>query len=261
MIDLRVAEGCGPTGRLLRELLTGLGVRVGREGARGVVCYGVSYTGNLPSLNAKAGGRTKLAELERLNTSGILTPPPFVFQGGRLVPVGGHHAAATFPMFGRKLQHREGKDIMPVFQEEDIPLRVAAGARFFTNYVPRETEYRVWTYRRMHLATYVKVMRHPEQYRFMGCSFRNGYAFELVNSENVPRGAVEAAAASVSAIGLDFGAVDILKGKDGRFYVLEINSAAGVEGPGRQGIRSLAAKIQRWEQGGYLRRNGDADVR
>lgn len=257
MIDLRIAEGCGPTGRLLAELLQERNIRVGREGARGVVCYGVRYTGTLPCLNSQAGGRTKLTELRTLASSGVRIPRTFL---PNLTLVEGitDRSAPRFPLFGRKLQHREGKDIMPAFQQEDVPLRHAAGAAYFTEYVPRETEFRVWSYRKLHLATYQKVMRHPEQYRYMGCSYRNGFAFELVQSENVPRGAVEAAANAVNAMGLDFAAVDVLQGKDGNFYVLETNTAPGVETGARQGIRSLADKIATWERNGYLRRNGAA---
>jgi D-alanine-D-alanine ligase-like ATP-grasp enzyme len=35
---------------------------------------------------------------------------------------------------------------------------------------------------------------------------------------------------AVAALGLDFGAVDIIEDKEGNFYVLEINTAPGLEG-------------------------------
>lgn len=256
MINLLVAEGSRPTGRILTGLLQEMGVRIGREGARGVVSYGVRYEGALPCLNAMAGGRTKLTELRTLITKGVRTPNTFLYQGGNLTGIG-HAERPTFPLFGRKLSHREGKDIMPCFQTEDVPMRVAAGAQFFTQYIPRDTEYRVYVYRKLHGATYKKVMRHPELYKYIGCSYRNGFAFELCREGEIPRDAVELAKASVSALGLDFGAVDILKGKDGHFYTLEVNTAPGVEGDGRQSIRFLAEKIATWERNGFLRRNGD----
>jgi hypothetical protein len=53
-------------------------------------------------------------------------------------------------------------------------------------------------------------------------------------------------------VSLDFGAVDILHGKDGHFYVLEVNTAPEVEGEGRQVIQSLADKIAAWEKNGIL---------
>jgi glutathione synthase/RimK-type ligase-like ATP-grasp enzyme len=52
-------------------------------------------------------------------------------------------------------------------------------------------------------------------------------------------------------LGLDFGAVDVLLGRDGKFYVLECNTAPGVEGEGRQVIQALARKIANWVKKGY----------
>jgi len=35
---------------------------------------------------------------------------------------------------------------------------------------------------------------------------------------------------AVKALGLDYGAVDVVLGVNGRFYVLEVNTAVGMEG-------------------------------
>jgi hypothetical protein len=249
MHNIQIGNGCGPTGRLITQLLREKGVRIGAP-AQGVVCYGVGYRGNLPALNANVGRYDKYRQFEVLRDKGVRVPNFYRFGHGVNVP-----ANLKFPLFGRKLMHREGKDIMPALQVEDIPLRMAAGAQFFTEYIPRQTEIRVWVYRRRHLASYQKVMRHPTQYKYFGCSYRNGFAFELMPAEQVNRAAVEQAAAAVDALGLDFGAADVLIGKDGLPYVLEVNTAPGVEGA-RQSIVALADKIANWECGGYLRRNG-----
>lgn len=247
MLNVQIGNGCGPTGRLLAQLLRERNVRVG-TGAQGVVCYGVGYQGNLPALNGAVGRYNKFQQFEVMRQKGVRVPNFYRF--GHDIP-----GNLKFPLFGRKMMHREGKDIMPALQAEDIPLRMAAGAQFFTEYVPRQTEIRVWVYRRRHLASYEKVMRHPQQYKYFGCSYRNGFAFELMPAERVNRAAVEQAAAAVDALGLDFGAADVLIGKDGLPYVLEVNTAPGVEGA-RQSISSLADKIATWERLGYPRRNG-----
>jgi peptidoglycan hydrolase-like protein with peptidoglycan-binding domain len=255
VIELRIAKGSGPTGRTLRELLRAKGIDVtdgSRRGAQAVVAYGYAPATNLPTLNAAAGRHNKFQQFQVISQAGVLTPK---FYAAHAVP-----ADARFPLFGRALQHREGKDIMLALQPEDVALRRAAGSNFFTEFVARETEYRIWVYRKRHLATYQKVMQRPEQYKYFGCSYRNGFVFNLVRSEDVPREAVEAAGNAVAALGLDFGAVDVLKGKDGRYYVLEVNTAPGVEGPGRQGIQVLADKIANWVQLGYPRRNGDTEA-
>ena len=97
-------------------------------------------------------------------------------------------------------------------------------------------------------------MKYPGKFKYIGRNYRNGFVFNLVKSEAVPRGAVEQASMSVLALDLDFGAVDILQSTNGGFYVLEVNTAPGVEGAARQGIRALAQKIARWEQKGYPNR-------
>lgn len=266
MIEFRVARGCRPTGRLLAQLLREKGIRLAPEGMRGnaVVSYGVRYTGILPCLNANAGARNKLEELQTFHASGVKAPQVYRFNGFRMVNGRGQEVIERdlqFPLFGRQTLHREGKDIMPALQMEDIKLRMAAGASFFTGYIPRETEYRVWIYRKRHGATYEKVMRYPEKYKYFGCSYRNGFAFELCSdrpgsTRPIPRDAVAVASDAVASLGLDFGAVDVLKGKDGGYYALEVNTAPGVEGA-RQSINFLADKIANWARLGYPRRNGD----
>jgi hypothetical protein len=242
---VNIARGCGPTGRLLEGLLRERGIGTQQDA---VVCYGTGYRGNLPALNGNVGRFDKYQQFVELKRAGVRVPNFFTPQEAQ--------RATTFPLFGRALMHREGKDIMPALQPEDVPLRVAAGSTFFTEYVPRTTEYRVWIYRRRHLSTYQKVMRHPEMYKHFGCSFRNGFAFELVKQLDLPTPAIEQAGAAVSALGLDFGAVDVLQGKDGLPYVLEVNTAPGVDGP-RVSISALADKIMRWKELGFPRRNGD----
>lgn len=252
MIRLHIANGSGPTGRTLAQLLAQAGVNLDRGPVEANVSYGVRLaSATLPSLNANAGRYNKLQQLLTLQEKGVPTL--------RVLERGANFETARYPLVGRKVQHREGKDIMLALQPEDVPMRLAAGCTFFTEYVPRSRECRVWVFRRRHLGTYEKVMRHPEQYKYYGCSYRNGFAFELVPAERVPRDAVEIAANAVNALGLDFGAVDMLLGKDGQWRVLEVNTAPGVEGPGRQVIQALASKIATWVQGGFKRRNGAGD--
>lgn len=251
MLRLQIAHGCGPTGRLLRDLLKELGLQVTTlEGtaADAVVCYGAgSRNPRVPTLNANAGKLDKYEQFLALQEAGVQVP---TFFAGDTNGMGVH-----YPLLARKRQHHGGKDIMLVLQQEDLALRRRAGADFFVEYVPRKTEFRCWIYRRQHLGTYEKVLKHPEQYTKVGCNYDNGFAFDLVGAERVPRAAVELAAQAVQTLGLDFGAVDVLQGTDGQFYVLEVNTAPGVDGP-RQGINKLVEKIQNWVRLGYPKRKG-----
>lgn len=51
---------------------------------------------------------------------------------------------------------------------------------------------------------------------------------------------------AIAALGLTFGAVDIAQTKDGKFIVLEVNRAPGIEG---NSIRGYADVIKRWADG------------
>ncbi len=56
-----------------------------------------------------------------------------------------------------------------------------------------------------------------------------GYIFAR-NDFVVPYGAAQLGIDAVSALGLDFGAVDIIEDSEGKLYVLEVNTAFGIEG-------------------------------
>lgn len=240
MIELRAVPG--PTGRLLRELLTELNIRIGTPG-QAIVSYGVPVRSGLPTLNAMAGRRTKLEELQALHNAGIPTP--------EVVMPGQVRSRATKTLLGRSLKHQKGRDI-EVVPVGERPKKVHD---YYTALVPKRREYRVWAFRRRCKATYEK--RH--RYRGHGrnhevWNWRNGYAFEF--SHNAPQEVKDLGCRAVDTLGLDFGAVDIIEGMDGRFYVLEVNTAPGVQDR-RQGITALAESIARWVERGYPRRNGD----
>ena len=261
MIDLRVAEGVGPTGRALRDLLRERNVYrepytrsiplPGDRPAEAVVCYGVPYTGPLPCLNGNAGRFDKFRQFVELRSRGVRTVDYYVPSMAEQLP------QEDYPLLGRQFSHHGGRDITVAFQPQDIEWRARAGADFFTRYLPNTQELRIWIFRRRLKGAYEKVMVRPEQYRRIGRNYANGFAFQRVASGEVPQGAVDLAASAVQNLDLDFGAVDMVRGMDGQYYVLEVNTAPGVESTIRQGLVGLADSIERWARNGYPRRNGD----
>lgn len=247
MIQLHVAKGCGPTGKILRELLLKNGVTFGPNG--GHVCWGAA-TQAKPALNGHIV-LNKLEELLTLGKAGIRTVP--VFQAGRPFHM-------PYPVLARKLKHVGGRDIFYCRDAKRAGIALKRECAYFTQYIPSTTEYRVWIYRKRHLGTYEKILAHPEwKHRMVGRNYKNGYAFSLIQEANIPRDAVEQATRSITALGLDFGAVDILRGKDGNSYVLEVNTAPGVEGSNRQVIQSLAKRITRWDELKFPGRSEDSN--
>ncbi len=68
----------------------------------------------------------------------------------------------------------------------------------------------------------------------------NGWVFcreDIAVFEDVKALAIEA----IRALGLDFGAVDIIRTKKGRNYVLEVNTAVGMEGTTVEKYRTALA--------------------
>ena len=222
---LQVAQAGAETGALLKEYLESRGVAVSRA-AKPIVCYGLG-THVRPNLN----GNCSLGKIERmalLTARGVPTVPWF---SGANLP-----KDFTFPLLARKESGHGGTDIMPVFQAEEIPWRIAAGWDWFSQYVPVDTEYRVWVFQGKILDVYEKVMKRPTEYAYVaGRNFRQGFEFQVKDINKVPETVLMAGDAAVSALGFDFGAVDLLHGKDGRVYVLEVNTAPGV-------LRSRAEK-------------------
>lgn len=246
MIELRAIRG--ETGRLLVEQLRERGVDVTTQRGSGnpIVSYGVHVpVGTVPVLNANAGRLDKFRELQRLRSANVSVPD--FTQDVNM-------ARTMLPILGRELRHMRGRNIN-LFRE-----RVGT-AQFYTKYIPKNEEYRVWTYRGTPLALYQKVRRYPNRRRRLPLvwNWENGYAFDFIHPDNRTGLQTELLAIGVNAVralDLDFGAADIIIGRDQRVYVLEVNTAPGVEGP-RHGLTSLADKITRWASNGCPRRRGD----
>lgn len=242
MLQLRANPG--PTGRLLRQMLAEKGL-LGNP-VRGVVNYGHGGPSNLPTLNRRAGTFNKLQELEMLRQKGVAT-----------VPFARSPEGLAAPFFGRSLHHTRGTDII-VYRTHQ-----ARGRRhdFYTQQIDKQQEFRIWSYRRTVIGCYEKLLTYPAKLGRRGRSrevwnWRNGYAYTFRHPDQIPDQLKELARAAIDAVGLDFGAVDLIVDRRGRGYVLECNSAPGVEGP-RQCLASLVNHIEKWARGGFKRRNGE----
>jgi glutathione synthase/RimK-type ligase-like ATP-grasp enzyme len=190
----------------------------------------------IPTLNANAGAGDKYEQMVRMGEAGVLVPQTYMPDDN----------PTQFPLLARKRHHMGGTDIRLVMQAKELPWRAASGSDFFVEYIPWETEYRVWVFRGKHLGTYEKVMGHPEMYKRLGANYKNGFVFNLVRQGDIPRAAVQSATSAIGALDLDFGAVDVLKGENGKFYTLEVNTAPGVQNGTRQVLRGLADNIAVW---------------
>lgn len=109
-------------------------------------------------------------------------------------------------------------------------------AKLYTVYVPKHLEYRLHVFDGEVVAVQQKRRRNGyEQGSRDEALIRNagnGWVYAVDNVDPVPSLAITRAVRCVGAAGLDFGAVDIIIGRDdGVPRVLEINTAPGIESP------------------------------
>jgi hypothetical protein len=248
MKSIYIAGGCkGNTAvNILKGHLEAKGHRVTRDakdplGWDVTVRWGISYQGNKPALNAGVNQFDKLGAMFQFIRNKIRTPYPHTdfedyvnLDKGQIV-------------LARNVHHVKGKDIVVCKTLKDV--RAAAHNKdFFVAWIPTQTEYRVWVFRDRVFGIYEKVYKGEGEYEGFMRNRRFGFKFD--KRDNL-RGMNELEAPCVKAVkslGLDFGAVDLLLGKDGKFYVLENNTMPHVDSPKRStGIR-LANLVSDWAE-------------
>ena len=221
---LLVADCSKETGALLKEYLTERGVAITTKTSANVISYGVPHP---DAINGNCG-KGKIYNMKAMSAAYGVQVVPWFHKDD--IP-----KYIKYPLLARREYGFGGTDIVPVFQAEELPWRIASGWEWFSQYVPIEQEYRVWVFQGECLDIYRKQLNRPQDYKYIGRNFRNGFDFVLDTfglERNVD--AVNMAAKAVKALDLDFGAVDLVRGKDGYVYVLEVNSAPGVIKSGAQ---------------------------
>lgn len=137
-----------------------------------------------------------------------------------------------------KLTGHSGEGIIILEKGQEVP-----DAPLYTKYVFKTKEFRVHICNDQVIDVQQKI-RDPEKEptTWKVRSHENGFMYVRNNvqpSENRDNLAV----AAVRALNLDFGAVDIIEDKKGIFYVLEINTAPGLEG---QTLESYQKAFTAW---------------
>jgi hypothetical protein len=144
-------------------------------------------------------------------------------------------------VFGRKNSGSSGLDIKLY---EDNPGEFQ-NSEFWVQYKKKKAEFRIHV-GKTHTGEYVvidkqqKVVRKndpvtgeplvKENINFLIRNHRNGFIFQR-NSITIPKDVSTQAIKAVSLLGLDFGAVDVIWNEsEAKAYVLEVNTAPGIEG-------------------------------
>lgn len=122
-----------------------------------------------------------------------------------------------------------------VLMDKDNP-KSFVKAPLYTKYVPKQDEYRVHVVDGKVIDIQRKALRngwveeHGTDVNYKVRNLANGFVY-IRQDVNAPKQVSEQAIKAMEIIGLDFGAVDVIYNlKNARAYVLEINTAPGLEG-------------------------------
>lgn len=138
---------------------------------------------------------------------------------------------ATYPCLVRSRRHRGATDVRLLMQPNDVRFHEIAPDDYYVSYVPTVAEYRIHVFLGEVIRCQRKHMNDVEQaaQRPWIRNHGQGYIFKGVRLDTCEPEA-NAAKLAVTALGLDFGAVDVLRAVFTEPVVLEVNTAPAVIG-------------------------------
>lgn len=210
-----------PTGEIVAKALQIAGVEDIHASGELLIRWGSrwnpqidNYFGKvLNSAGAIRNASDKILSLELMDEAGVNVPDWDEDPGALVERVG-------YPILGRKRFHARGLDIKLCLQRRDYRKR----KDYYVQYIPTVREYRIHVVGDEVVRVQGKFLDHPEHWQPHIRNFTTGFRFRKPNKRLRP-GRLETAVRAVQALGLDFGAVDLLIGDDGLEYVLEVNTA------------------------------------
>jgi glutathione synthase/RimK-type ligase-like ATP-grasp enzyme len=144
-----------------------------------------------------------------------------------------------YPCILRPSTHAQGKNILLFNSSEDLSLFVETNKLahstyyngYISEYIPKVAEYRVCFIQGRVAWVANKIPENPSN---IAWNVAQGSKFENVSWKSWPIDVIETAHRAYNVSGLYLGGVDIMVDKDGRSYVLEINSAPSHTSPYRK---------------------------
>lgn len=159
----------------------------------------------------------KYSALEQLDDAGI-NVPRHTTDRNDLGPSESDYI--TYPALGRASSHARGEDIELILQWRDIYL---TDNHHFVDYIPTKMEYRMHVFDGEVVKVHEKRKRREADNHPYIRNNETGYVF-LNPREEEPDHSL--AINAVETLGLDFGAVDVIRAEEsGEEYVLEVNTA------------------------------------
>jgi len=122
-------------------------------------------------------------------------------------------------------------------------------ADFYVEYITPINEFRVHVFENEIIAWSKKIPKSVNSDKYIR-NHAKGYKFSLCENGRIYSKLKEYAIESIKCLKLDFGAVDIILSENHKFFVLEVNTAIGVEGTV---LRNYANKIKEVAYYGWKR--------
>ena len=217
MIILR-GKGGSSTAKALGEFI---GCQVYRKKPRSCHDFIVNYGANEPTAHLNSHIiYNKYNQFCILKKNGISVPE--FYSKSEL------EKCKSFPVLGRRIYHSQGKDIIFINSKKELYSTPQSRYDFLVKYYPITSEYRAHV-----LGKYVdfisaKVQENKDEDTFDKIRSRRLGWIQVEYEGEFTQQIIDIAKKSISALGFDFGAVDIIRSKD-RLYVLEVNSAPSLE--------------------------------
>ncbi len=182
--------------------------RLIRWGSRANIRYQAGEVLNKLASCNNAGDKKRALEI--MKTASMSVPPMVTrFEGELLI--------------GRTDSHMQGRGAFLITSQRDFDLaRDHLRCSHFMKYIPTEREYRVHVFKNQIIARSEKRMGDNATSLHIR-NFETGWTFHYVDT--APSEVDRIALNAMTALNLDFGAVDIIKSINGNIYVLEVNTA------------------------------------
>lgn len=160
----------------------------------------------------------KLATFDKLQAAGVRIPPHWTAKGG---------GDGVFPVVCRtKLRGHSGDGIVIANNADEL-----VEAPLYTKYVKKKDEYRVHVLKDKAFFIQRKARKlDNDKPNWLVRNLAGGFVFVECPGDEVPADVINQAVATVAALAIDFGGVDVIwNDKEGKAYVLEVNTACGLE--------------------------------
>ena len=222
-----------PTGYLLARMLGAKVSKRVRKRGDVLIRYGLAYNPEadldfkvvINPAGAVMNAVNKLRALRILASKGVVVPPYFTSK---------HQIAVEdLPVLARSHRHTRGLDIQYIDSMEEL---MGSRADYYTQYIPAKHEYRVHVFNGEPVRLQKKIAKAEDASPIIK-NAEHGYIladnFKYTKLLKRERKVIDMAVRAVGALGLTFGAADVLY-YDRVPYVLEVNTAPALDDYGLQ---------------------------